>query len=109
MLNHLYIPKRFIQGLTCRPIIIPSHKISPWSSQASPGNSKGKRKGKIGKINELRFQEIAAILSPLGLYGGNRKTKLPLRPNTRIHAPEGPFGKLCRRTIGRMPNDRKLA
>jgi hypothetical protein len=25
------------------------------------------------KPNELEFQEIAAILSPLGLYGGNRK------------------------------------
>jgi hypothetical protein len=34
--NHLYIPKRFIQGLVCRPIILPSHKISPWTSQASP-------------------------------------------------------------------------
>jgi hypothetical protein len=34
--NHLYITKRFIQGLACRPIIQPSHKISPWSSQASP-------------------------------------------------------------------------
>jgi hypothetical protein len=27
--NHLYMPKRFIQGLACRPIILPSHKISP--------------------------------------------------------------------------------
>jgi hypothetical protein len=26
---------------------------------------------KIGKQNELGFQEMAAILSPLGLYGGN--------------------------------------
>jgi hypothetical protein len=25
-----------IQGLACRPIILPSHKISPWSSQSSP-------------------------------------------------------------------------
>jgi hypothetical protein len=25
-----------IQGIACRPIIQPSHKISPWSSQASP-------------------------------------------------------------------------
>jgi hypothetical protein len=52
---------------------------------------------------------MAAILSPLGLYGVNRKMKLPLRPNTRIHALEGPFGKLCRRTIRRMPSDRKLS
>jgi hypothetical protein len=34
--NHLYIPTRFIQGLACRPIILPSHKISPRSSQDSP-------------------------------------------------------------------------
>jgi hypothetical protein len=52
---------------------------------------------------------MAAILSPLGLYGGNRKTKLLLRPNNRTHAPEGHFGKLCLCTIGRMPGDRKLA
>jgi hypothetical protein len=27
--NHLYIPRRFIQGLACPSIIQPSHKISP--------------------------------------------------------------------------------
>jgi hypothetical protein len=27
--NHLYIPRRFIQGLACRPINQPSHNISP--------------------------------------------------------------------------------
>jgi hypothetical protein len=37
---------------------------------------------------------MAAILSPLSLYGGNRKTKLPLLRNTRIHAPEGHVGIL---------------
>jgi hypothetical protein len=36
---------------------------------------------KIGKQNELGFQEMAAILSPLGLYGGNLKTKIPLLAN----------------------------
>jgi hypothetical protein len=46
------------------------------------------------------------ILSPLGLYGGNRKMKLPLSTNTRIHAPDGHFGNHCLRTIGRMPGDR---
>jgi hypothetical protein len=41
--------------------------------------------GKIGrenrKTNELGFQKMAAILSPLGLYGGNLKTKIPLLAN----------------------------
>jgi hypothetical protein len=32
-----------------RPIILLSHKISPWSSQASPRNSLGKGRGKIAK------------------------------------------------------------
>jgi hypothetical protein len=51
-------------------IILPSHRISPWSSQASPRNPKGNKKRKIAKQNELGFQELAAILSPLRLYGG---------------------------------------
>jgi hypothetical protein len=36
---------------------------------------------KIGKSNELGFPKKAAILSPLGLYGGNRKSKIPLLDN----------------------------
>jgi hypothetical protein len=48
---------------------------------------------------------MAAILSPLSLYGGNRKTKLPLLHNTRIHAPEGHFWNSHRTTIGRMLDD----
>jgi hypothetical protein len=55
------------------------------------------------KANELGFQVVVAILSPLSLYGGNRKMKLPLLHNTRIHAPEGHFGNSRRSTIGRMP------
>jgi hypothetical protein len=43
--NHLYIPWKFIQGLACHPIIHPSLRISPWSSQASPKNPKENRKG----------------------------------------------------------------
>jgi hypothetical protein len=38
-LNHLYIKRRFIQGLACLPIIHLSLKISPWSSQDSHRNS----------------------------------------------------------------------
>jgi hypothetical protein len=37
--------------------------------------------GKIGKPNELGFQELVAILSPFGLYRGNRKSKIPLLAN----------------------------
>jgi hypothetical protein len=36
--------------------------------------------GKIGKPNELGFQEMAAILSPLSIYADIRKTKIPLKP-----------------------------
>jgi hypothetical protein len=60
-LNHLYIPWRFIQGLSSARSSYP-HNVSPRSSQASPRNSKGKRKRKIAKQNELGFQEMAAIL-----------------------------------------------
>jgi hypothetical protein len=49
---------------------------------------------------------VAAILSPLSIYGDNQKTKLPLLHKTRIHTPEGHFGNICRSTIGRMPGDR---
>jgi hypothetical protein len=51
-LNHLYIPRRFIQGLSCHSIILPSHKISPWISQASPRNSKGKMEGENRKTED---------------------------------------------------------
>jgi hypothetical protein len=49
---------------------------------------------------------MAAILSPLSIYGDSRKTKLPLLHNTRIHALKGNFGNSHRSTIGRMPSDR---
>jgi hypothetical protein len=49
---------------------------------------------------------MAAILSPLSIYGDSRKAKLPLLHNTRIHAPEGHFGNSRRSTIERMPGDR---
>jgi hypothetical protein len=49
---------------------------------------------------------MAAILSPLSIYGDNQKMKLPLLHNTRIHTPEGHFGNSHRSTIGRTPGDR---
>jgi hypothetical protein len=74
-------------------------------SSQSYGNPK-----KIGrenrKANELGFQELAAILSPLGLYGGNQKSKIPLRPKLRYTPTKGTFGICLRSTIGRMPGDR---
>jgi hypothetical protein len=36
---------------------------------------------KIGKQNELGFLEMATILAPSGLYGGNLKSKIPLLAN----------------------------
>jgi hypothetical protein len=52
---------------------------------------------------------MAAILSPLGLYGGNLKTKLPLRPKLGYTPTKGTLGNCLHSTIGRMPSDRKLA
>jgi hypothetical protein len=58
---------------------------------------------------------VVAILSPLSLYGGYRKTKLPLLHNTRIHAPEGHFGILvvapsdgCSATATRLASTQAL-
>jgi hypothetical protein len=52
---------------------------------------------------------MAAILSPLGFYGGNQKSKIPLLANLGYMPLEGEFGNLCHRSIERMPSDRKLA
>jgi hypothetical protein len=51
---------------------------------------------------------MAAILSPLGLYGGNRMSKIPLLAKYRYMPFEGEIGNLCHRSIGRMPGDRNL-
>jgi hypothetical protein len=48
---------------------------------------------------------MAAILSSLSLYGGNRKMKLPLLHESKIHAHEGHFENSCRSTIGRISGD----
>jgi hypothetical protein len=73
--------QRFIQGLASRPIIHPSQQdLSMKLSSQSYGKPKENRK-ENGKTNELRFQELAAIISPLGLYGGNRKSKMPFPNN----------------------------
>jgi hypothetical protein len=51
---------------------------------------------------------MAAILSPLGLYGGNLKTKIPLRPKLGYTPTKGTLGNCLRNTIGQMPGDRNL-
>jgi hypothetical protein len=76
-------------------------------SSLSYGNPK-----KIGrenrKANELGLQEMAAILSPHGLYGGNRKSKIHLLNNKGYKPLNGGFGSLQIFYIGRMPGDRTL-
>jgi hypothetical protein len=62
----------------------------------------------IRKANELGFQGFAAILSPLGLYGGNRKSKIPFSNNYGYKPLKGGFGRLQAFSIGRMPDDRNL-
>jgi hypothetical protein len=101
--------ERYIQGLASARSSFPLTRSHHEALKLVLENPRKNRKGKITRQNELGFQEIVAILSPLGLYGGNRKTKLPLSPNTRIRALEGHFGNHCVRTIRRMPNDRKFA
>jgi hypothetical protein len=60
------------------------------------------------KANEQGFQGLAAILSPIGLYGGNRKSKMPFPNNYGYKPLKGGFGSLHVFTIGRMLGDRTL-
>jgi hypothetical protein len=48
---------------------------------------------------------LAAILSPLGLYGGNRKSKIPFSNNYGYKPLKGGFGRLEAFSIGQMPGD----
>jgi hypothetical protein len=60
------------------------------------------------KTSELGFQGLAAILSALGLYGGNRKSKIPFSNNYGYKLLKGGFGSLHVFNIRRMPGDRTL-
>jgi hypothetical protein len=51
---------------------------------------------------------MAAILSTHRLYGGNRKSKIPLLNNLGYKPLKGGFGSLQIFSIGRMPGDRTL-
>jgi hypothetical protein len=46
-----------------------------------------------------------AILSPHGLYGGNRKSKIPLLNHSGYKPTKGTLGICLHSTIGRMPSD----
>jgi hypothetical protein len=76
-------------------------------SSKSYGNPK-KIERENRKTNELGFQGLAAVLSPLGLYGGNRKYKIPFPNNYGYKSLKGGFGRLEAFSIGRMPGDRNL-
>jgi hypothetical protein len=104
--NLLYNQERFVQGLACLLNIHPSLKISPWSSQATPMEILGKIEREIVKPNELGFQEMASILSPLNIYGESRKIKIPLKPKLRYTRTKGTLGICLCSTIGQMPGDR---
>jgi hypothetical protein len=60
------------------------------------------------KTNKLGFQGLTAILSPLGLYGGNQKSKIPFSNNYGYKPLKGGFGRLEAFSIGQMPGDRTL-
>jgi hypothetical protein len=51
---------------------------------------------------------LAAILSPIGLYGGNRKSKIPFFNNYEYKPLKGGFGRLEAFSIGRKSGDRNL-
>jgi hypothetical protein len=51
---------------------------------------------------------LAAILSPLELYGGNQKSKIPFPTNYGYKPHKGGFGRLEAFSIGRMPDDHNL-
>jgi hypothetical protein len=51
---------------------------------------------------------LAAILSPLGLFGGNRKSKIPFPTNYGYKPLKDGFGSFQAFSIGRMPDDRNL-
>jgi hypothetical protein len=92
-LSLLYISRK----IHTRSSLPPDHpSLAQGLTMKLSSYSYGKSNGKIGKTreaNELGFQEVDAMLSALGLHGGNQKTKLPLLHNTRIHAPDGHFEK----------------
>jgi hypothetical protein len=60
----------------------------------------------IAKGNELGFQEMDVILSPLSIYGDSQKTKIPLKPKLGYTPTKGTLGICLCSTIGQMLGDR---
>jgi hypothetical protein len=48
---------------------------------------------------------MAAILSPLSIYGDSRKTKIPLKPKLGYTPTKGTLGICLYNTIRRLPDD----
>jgi hypothetical protein len=65
--------ERFIQGLASARSSFPLTRSHHEALKLVLEIPREKGSGKIAKQNELGFQEMAAILSPLGLYGGKLK------------------------------------
>jgi hypothetical protein len=98
------LKKRHPEHLLKEHARAPRAAAQPCAGATSPPQTGAASPPRTGvasrKPNELWFQEMAAILSPLGLYAGNRKSKMPL---------EGEFRNLCHRSNRCMPSDRNLA
>jgi hypothetical protein len=108
-LNHLYKPWKVHTRTSFRPIILPSHKISPWSSQASPMEilmkiGRENRKTKWGRVP----RDGCHPLTTLVIWRQSRKTKIPLKPKLGYTPTKGTLENCLCSTIRRMPGDRTL-
>jgi hypothetical protein len=89
-----------------RPIILPSHKISPWSSQASLRFPKENRKeNSKGKMSYGSKRWLPSS-HHLGYMEASRKTNLPPLHGLGDTPTKGTLGNCRRNSIGRMPGDR---
>jgi hypothetical protein len=89
-----------------RPIILPSHKISPLSSQASPRNSKEKEE----ENSKTKWARVPKRWLPsshhLAYMEASRKTKITLKPKLWHTPTKGTLGICLSSTIRRIPGDR---
>jgi hypothetical protein len=109
MPNHLYIPRKVHTRSNFRPIILPSHKISPWSSQASPIEilreiGRQNRKTKWARVTRDGCHPLTS--HHLGYMKASRNTKIPLKPKLGYTPTKGTLWICLCSTIRRMPGDR---